>query len=219
MTQCRLFLGKTKLTALALSTSPQLAPLLPLLKATTGLLFSPHPPSKIKSYFAAFHPTSFARAGAISPLTFVLPPGALYATGGQVEPEEDVLLSHTLEPMLRKNGIPTQLVKGRVMLENGYIVCREGEILGAAQTTLLKAFGVEASLFAVTIVGWWGEDIGCHFEKDDNGLLKFGTANAVQGAAEIGTGMDVDDVDDSGIEDLGAKADKVAHDLANNNLW
>ena len=98
----------------------------------------------------------------------MLPPGAVYATGGQIEPEEDTLLSHTLEPMLRRYGVPTRLVKGRVMLgnEGGYTVCKEGEVLDAAQTALLKAFGVEASLFGVEILGWWGEDVGCHVEEE-----------------------------------------------------
>ena len=155
--------------ALALSTFPQLSPLLPLVKGSTGLLLSARSPSQVEYYFDAFHPSSFARAGMISPLTFVLPPGALYATGGQIVPEEDVLLAHTFDPILRKYGVPTRLVKGMIMLESeeGYVVCREGEVLDAAQTALLKVFGVEASLFGVKILGWWGEDAGCRLKSDD----------------------------------------------------
>ena len=121
-----------------------------------------------------------------------------------------MLLSHTLEPMLRKYGVPTRLAKGKIMLENekGHVICKEGEVLGAAQTALLKAFGVEASLFGVRIMGWWGEDIGCHLEKDDKGPLKRDVVKGVGDAAAIDTNMDVDDVDggaDCGAEELGEK--------------
>ena len=74
--------------------------------------------------------------------------------------EDDVPLSHTVEPTLRKLGVPTRLVKGRVQLEGEFVVCREGDVLGARETTLLKMFGVAMSEFGVEIRAWWSAATG-----------------------------------------------------------
>ncbi|KAA6408698.1 MAG: 60S acidic ribosomal P0 [Lasallia pustulata] len=116
--------------------------------------------TKITSYFASLHPLDYARAGTTAPRTFALPAGTLYSRGGAVAAEEDVPLSATVEATLRKLGVPTRLVKGRVELEAEYVVCREGEVLGARETSLLKMFGVAMAEFGVEIRAWWSKDTG-----------------------------------------------------------
>lgn len=61
-------------------------------------------------------------------------------------------ISHSLEPELRRVGVPTRLEKGKVVLENEYVVCREGEVLDSRQTRLLKLFGVATAEFRVQLV-------------------------------------------------------------------
>ena len=138
------------------------------LSGTVGLLFTPLPAPEILSYFSHFHPVDFARAGTTASRTFVLPTGTVYSRGGEIPVEDDVPLSHTIEPTLRKLGVPSRLVGGRVELEvqgegegeGGYVVCREGEVLGARETALLKMFGVAMAEFGVEVRAWWCKETG-----------------------------------------------------------
>ena len=45
--------------------------------------------------------------------------------------------SHSMEPHLRKLGLPTSLQKGVIMLLNDYTVCKEGDNLTSEQASLL----------------------------------------------------------------------------------
>ena len=45
-------------------------------------------------------------------------------------------------------------------LENDFTVCQKGEVLGSAQTSLLKAFGVQMSEFRITVKCWWEKSTG-----------------------------------------------------------
>lgn len=71
----------------------------------------------------------------------------------------------SVEPNLRRLGVPTRLVKGRVVLDTGeggeeWTVCREGEVLGSGQSSLLKMFGVQMAEFRVRVVAWYEREIG-----------------------------------------------------------
>lgn len=170
LSDSRIFFGKTKLMARALGHNPEdshaenIYKLSSYLKGTVGLLLTNREPEAVLSYFDALSQVDFARAGATSPRDFVIPYGTLYSTAGEVPAEHDVPLGHTLEPELRRLGVPTRMVKGRVVLEEGpegankdggYVVCREGDILDSRQTRLLKLFSVCVSEFKVKILAYW----------------------------------------------------------------
>ena len=160
----RLFFGKTKLMAKALGQSPSeaIAPgienLTEYLSGTVGLLLTNRPPQAIIDHFAAYAPVDFARAGVVAPRDFRIPPGVVYSTAGEVPAENDVPLEHTIEPELRRLEVPTRMVKGRIVLGDesgegeGYVVCREGDVLNSKQTRLLKMFSVCLSEFRVKVV-------------------------------------------------------------------
>lgn len=74
--------------------------------------------------------------------------------------EDDVPLAHSLEPNLRKLGMPTRLVKGKIELDGEFVVCRKGEVLGSGQTTLLKTFGIATAVFRVSIEAYWARETG-----------------------------------------------------------
>ena len=164
-----------------------------------GLLFSPVSPPELLAHFEAFRPADYARAGTVANRSFTLPRGVLYSRGGEILAEDDVPLAHSTEPGLRKLGLPTRLVKGKVELDADFQVCREGEVLGSGQTTLLKHFGVAMAEFRVEVVAWWERDTG--------------SVEVVGGQRVEGTGgvvvthkMDVKDDDESegefgGVED------------------
>ncbi|TQB68997.1 mRNA turnover 4 [Monascus purpureus] len=162
----RLFFGKTKVMAVALGQNPEteaaenLHLLHPYLTGAVGLLFTSRTPESVISYFDSFRPLDFARAGTVSTRAFSIPNGLVYSRAGEIPASEDEPVSHTIEPALRKLGVPTRLVKGKVMLEltegqEGYPVCREGEVLDSRQTTLLKMFGVTMAEFHVALKAYW----------------------------------------------------------------
>ena len=69
-------------------------------------------------------------------------------------------LAHSVEPNLRKLGLPTRMVKGKVELDGEYVVCKEGDVLGSGQTTLLKMFGVAVAEFKVGVEAYWERETG-----------------------------------------------------------
>lgn len=106
----RIFFGKTKVMAVALGTTPAEAyvdgvdKLTPLMKGSVGLLCTSNPPDVVQDWFADYSKADFARAGAVSSITFTIPSGPVYSRGGAISSEDDVLLSHTLEPSIRSMG-------------------------------------------------------------------------------------------------------------------
>jgi ribosomal protein L10 len=132
------------------------------LSGAVGLLFTNRDPEQVLAYFHSLSPVDFARAGAVASRDFVVPAGRVYATGGEVPPEHDVPMEHSVEPELRRLGMPTRMVKGKVVLGGldedgqgegeGYAVCKEGDVLDSRQTRLLKLFGVCLSEFRVKVL-------------------------------------------------------------------
>ncbi|KAI1099164.1 ribosomal protein L10 [Jackrogersella minutella] len=168
----RIFFGKTKLMARALGHSPEdsyadnIFHLTPYLRGTVGLLFTNRRLSDLLPYFESLSrdKVDFARAGAVAPRGFVVPYGVVHATGGEVPADYDVPIGHTLEPELRRLGVPVRMDKGRVLLDEGpagpdpaggYVVCREGDVLDSRQTRLLKLFSVCLSEFTIKVVAYW----------------------------------------------------------------
>ncbi|CAI7582093.1 unnamed protein product [Penicillium pancosmium] len=162
----RLFFGKTKVMSKALGSTPEteaapnLHKLTPFLTGAVGLLFTSRPAKSVTDYFENFRPQDFARAGTEATRSFSIPNGLVCARAGEVPEHEDEPLSHTIEPALRKLGVPTRLIKGKVMLEltegqESFPVCRKGDTLDSRQTTLMKMFGVTSSEFKVDLKAQW----------------------------------------------------------------
>lgn len=74
---------------------------------------------------------------------------------GEIAAEDDVEMAHSMEPELRKLGMPTSLVKGKITLQNEYEVCKEGKVLDSRQTRLLKLFGVAMAEFRIKLIAYW----------------------------------------------------------------
>lgn len=145
--------------------APNLHKLSPYLTGAVGLLFTSRAPDSVIDYFKNFRPMDFARAGTVSTRDFLIPNGLVYSRAGEIPASDDEPLSHTIEPELRKLGVPTRLVKGKVMLEltddqEGYQVCRQGQTLDSRQTTLLKMFGVASAEFHVALQAYWTRSSG-----------------------------------------------------------
>jgi ribosomal L10p-like protein len=154
-------LGQTPETAIL----DNIERLSPFLTGDVGLLLTNRPPEEIFEYFQKMRQADFARAGATAPRDFIIPQGVVYSTGGEVPREHDVPMEHSIEPELRKLGMPTRMVRGRVVLgeadapeepasedNGGYVVCREGQTLDSRQTRLLKLFSVLLAHFDVKVL-------------------------------------------------------------------
>ena len=198
-----LFFGKTKLTARALGSTPEEAQadgihlLTRYLSGSVGLLFTNRDPATITAYFASLSHVDFARAGTIATRTITVPPGTVYSTGGEVPAEHDVPVSHSLEPELRRLGMPTRMVKGKVCLggdeagesSEGYTICKEGQTLDSRQTRLLKLFSVCMSEFQVKLLAYWSAANGEVTELE-------GAKEAKEAAIKGGEKMEEDDEED-----------------------
>ncbi|TAQ84621.1 hypothetical protein B7494_g7052 [Chlorociboria aeruginascens] len=158
---CRLFFGKTKVMAKALGSSPEdeyqpaTSQLARYLQGDVGLFFTNRDPAAVIEHLASLSKTDFARAGTVATRTFTIPAGVVYSMGGEIAREDDVEMAHSLEPELRKLNVPTALVRGKIVLENEYTVCKEGDVLDSRQTRLLKLFGVATADFTVQLTAYW----------------------------------------------------------------
>jgi mRNA turnover protein 4 len=164
LSDSRIMMGKTKVMKIGLGQSEEMEvvpgshALTPHVSGEVGLLFTDREPSEIESYFADWLNQDFARSGSTATREVRIPHGEIHTQYG-VEGGEDDPLPVQIEPTLRKLGIPTRLVKGKVTLEEqpddamdedeGYLVCREGDILDSRQTSILKILGVRMSEFRI----------------------------------------------------------------------
>lgn len=142
--------------------APNVHRLTPFLTGAVGLLFTSRAAESVTEYFENFRPSDFARAGTEATRSFSIPNGLVYQHAGEIPAENDEPISHTIEPALRKLGVPTRLVKGKVMLEltndqEGFPICRKGDTLDSRQTTLMKMFGVTSSEFKVDLKAYWSQ--------------------------------------------------------------
>lgn len=150
-------LGKTPEEAVA----EGIEGLQPALSGAVGLLLTNREPAAVQEYLGGLANVDFARAGAAAPRTFAIPAGPVMSTGGEVPAEHDVPLGHTIEPELRRLGMPVRMVRGKIVLGEedgsgeGYTVCRAGDVLDSRQTRLLKLFSVCMSEFSIKVKAYW----------------------------------------------------------------
>lgn len=162
----RIFMGKTKVMQVALGRSPEtecapgVSGLQSYMSGEIGLLFTDREPQEVEDYFSTYSELDYARSGAVASQTFRIPPGELYTAYGVEGGTEDPI-PMSIEPHLRKLGVPTKIVKGKVVLqdrpdfsmdaEEGYEVCKEGDTLDSRQTSILKIFGVRMAEFRMDL--------------------------------------------------------------------
>jgi mRNA turnover protein 4 len=92
--------------------------------------------------------SDYARTGSLAPETIVIEEGPVHGPHGG-------LMEHTMEPTLRKNGMPTKLNRGVIELLADHVVCREGEHVSPQAAILLRLFGHELATFSIDLLCGW----------------------------------------------------------------
>jgi len=150
----RFFLGKNKVMALALGRIAQeeykenLHRVSKFLTGQCGLLFTNQPVDDVVRFFKTMKETDFARSGNVASDAVELDAG----------PMEQFPFS--IEPQLRKLGLPTKLEKGVVALTTDHVVCQAGDKLTPEQAKILKFLGIKMAEFKIRLLCAWskGED-------------------------------------------------------------
>lgn len=149
----RLFFGRSKQLAVALGRTPEsemrdgLSRISSaLLGREGGLLFTSRPRAEVQGYFAEYAQADFARAGFVATATHTLPAGPLEQ------------FSHSLEPYLRKLGLPTVLDCGVVTLQKEHTVCAQGDKLTPEQAKVLQLLGVKMAEFRLRLHAVWSDN-------------------------------------------------------------
>lgn len=93
------------------------------MSGNVGLLFTDSTPAVVGDWFATHERRDYARSGNIATETIVLPEGPIYA---RTDPAPETLPG-SIEPQLRKLGLPTELRRGVPCLRQEMTICREGK--------------------------------------------------------------------------------------------
>mmetsp|Transcript_30976 Transcript_30976/g.68654 ORF Transcript_30976/g.68654 Transcript_30976/m.68654 type:complete len:248 (+) Transcript_30976:190-933(+) len=132
------------------------------MKGQVALFFTSLKRQEVEEVFSGFSVEDYARAGAKAAHDFRLPEGPLSGPSGP--------LPHTLEPQLRKYGMPTKLNKGVVELIADFTVCSKGQVLDANQAAILRVFDIKMTTARIKLLACWDSE-GDKFEElaEDDG--------------------------------------------------
>jgi hypothetical protein len=112
------------------------------------LVFTNLTKEDLESAMAKYETNDFARTGAVAPETVTIEKGPVHGAHGG-------LMEHTLEPTLRKNGMPTKLNRGVIELLADHVVCKEGDFISPQGAILLRLFGRELAAFKMDLLCGW----------------------------------------------------------------
>lgn len=153
-----------------------------------GLLFTDHGKEKVLDWFENYSAMEYARSGHVAPETVIIPEG----------PQDE--FCHSIEPHIRKLGMPSKLEKGVVSLYKDYTVCKKGQILTPEQAKILKLIAQPIATFRLTIKCHWAK--GGSFEAFVEEKPK---KAADSNATDSGRGEDVEDEEED--EEMDAEDD------------
>ena len=128
----RFFMGSNKVMQVALGKGPEdeqrdgLHQLAEHVRGHAGVVFTNLTKEDVESAMAKYEVSDYARTGTVARETIVVEKGPVHGPHGG-------LMEHTMEPTLRKNGMPTKLNRGVIELLADHALCKEGAHLAAGR--------------------------------------------------------------------------------------
>lgn len=127
-----------------------------------SILFTDMPVEEAVELIEEYTETNWARCGNVATETVEIPSGT----------EALKHMPWTLEPYLRKNGLPTELVNGKINMRSEFRICKEGEAMTKQEANLLKLLDKKMGTFQMKVEATWTrpDDEGSIeiFEKDES---------------------------------------------------
>ena len=150
----RLFFGRNKLMAAALgrTSSDEYRDNLHVVTGhllhggEAGIIFTDDSVATIRGVLSECQVPEFARAGASA------------TRDVEVHASDISHFAPSMEPFLRKLGLPTRLTGGCVTLLGDYTVCKEGDVLRSEQAKLLQLLGIKMAVFSLSLSCCWSRD-------------------------------------------------------------
>ena len=147
----RLFLGKNKVTQLALGKSAEeeyqdnLQHVAKLVSGSVGLLATDRSREEVERWFEDFEVDDYAKAGFVAQTDLRVEPGPLT--------QFEVSMCATL----RKLGLPIQVKNGKLELLDDFVLSKRGKGLSVEQAKVLVHFGIKLVKFKVKLMACWSE--------------------------------------------------------------
>lgn len=116
------------------------------LSGNVGLLLTNRPHDEVVSFFDDYCESEYARSGFEATDDFLIPKGPI----DHFEPNQ--------VPNLRLIGLPVELKKGVVTLDNDLQVCKPGEVLTPEKAKIIELMGTKMAKFRL--------QLRCHYQKD-----------------------------------------------------
>lgn len=146
----RIFFGRNKLIAAALGRKASDAyrdgldhVADALLGGEAGIIFSDEPLEAVQQILKDSEVPEYARAGFEATEDVTLPAGDLAG------------FSHSMEPYLRKLGMPTKLQSGVIVLLCDYPVCQAGDVINSDQAKILQLLDKKMAVFKAVLTCHW----------------------------------------------------------------
>eukprot|EP00906_Rhabdomonas_costata_P006638 RCo009660 len=143
--------GKAKVMAIALGRSPEesqgpnLYKLTAFLKGRRGLLMTNQPSKEVKQKVQAVRFPEYHECGETAVATFTIPRGPLDPNRFPV----------TMDPLLRKLGLSTKVVRGVVEVTQDHTVCEEGKPITREASKLLRLWRQMLTFSRITLLAHW----------------------------------------------------------------
>lgn len=203
----RFFMGKNKVMAHALGRTAgaarrsNLVTLTKYVSGNCGLLFTNSAKEEVQKYFEDFKADNYARSGFTADREFVIPSGPL----------STIDFPFSMEPQLRKLGLPTSLKHGIIELNARVTVCKAGDELTPEQCKILELFQQQLAVFRVRLHCVWEKETGV-LEEFEGGVVTAPAAGGDEVVEVKDDGDDEDAEDGDGAAGLDEDDDEEVHE-------
>lgn len=150
----RFFLGRSRIAQVALGRTEAeeyldgLAGVSAKLRGGVGMLFTNRPHAEVAAFFEKYAVEDVARSGFKATERVCLPPGELE------------MFVPSQEANLRLLGLPVVLRKGKVALNEEFVVCEEGGTLTPETAKILEYLGYKMANFSIKLLGHFHKESG-----------------------------------------------------------